>query len=68
MDAVAKLLRDLFLNDKHRNQPNPDRTITTTVVGTERVSVITRPDGSTFKVVATQPTLDKKKRNAYIVY
>ena len=55
MDPLAKLRRDLFLTDLYRNQPDPDRTVEVTVVGNERISIITRPDGTQFKVVATQP-------------
>lgn len=39
----------------HQNQPVPGRTIVTEVIDGRRVSLVTRPDGSTFTVIADVP-------------
>ena len=68
MDPLAKLLRDLFLPHLYHNQPDPNRTVEVTVVDNKRISVITRPDGTQFKVVATQPCVAEKYGTAKIYY
>lgn len=68
MNALEQLLADVLLNDPYRNVPNPDRTIETTVIGQERISTITRPDGSQFQVVASVPTPKKAGGTARIIY
>lgn len=68
MNALEQLLADVLLNDPYRNVPNPDRTIETIVIGKERISTITRPDGSQFQVVASVPTPKKAGGTARIIY
>ena len=68
MNALEQLLADVLLNDPYRNVPNPDRTIETIVIGQERISTITRPDGSQFQVVASVPTPKKAGGTARIIY
>lgn len=68
IDPLAKLLQDIFLTDKYRNFPDPDRTITTvTTVDNKRISTITRPDGSQFQVIASVPKVGHRS-TARIVY
>ena len=68
MNALEQLLADVLLNDPYRNVPNPDRTIETIVIGQERISTITRTDGSQFQVVASVPTPKKAGGTARIIY
>lgn len=51
-DSIAD---DHMLHGMYRNQPDPHRTIDTVVIGNERISTITRADGSQFQVVASVP-------------
>lgn len=46
----------------HQNQPVPGRTIVTEVIDGQRVSLVTRPDGSTFTVIADVPHTGIKGR------
>lgn len=68
MTATDRLLRDLLLNGLYRNQPDPNRTITTEVIGRERISTVTRPDGSTFRVIAEVSTPRRAGSAARIEY
>ena len=58
----------LLLDDLYCNQPDPNRTITVEVVGTERISTITRADGSQFQVIASVPTPGRSGGAVSIVY
>ena len=68
MNALEQLLADVLLNDPYRNQPDPNRTVVVKVVGKERISTITRADGSQFQVIATVPTPGRQGGTARIIY
>jgi hypothetical protein len=63
---VSNLVTALLLDDL--NQPDPNRTITVQVVNGERISTVTRADGTQFQVVVSQPTPGKAGGTARIVY
>ena len=68
IDPLTRLLAAIFLPEKFRNQPDPDRTITTvTTVDNQRISTITRPDGTQFQVIASLPG-SRRPGNARIIY
>lgn len=58
MGQVRNSILQNLLDD--RNQPVPGRTIHVTVTKKHRVSVITRPDGTQFTVIADTPSPGKK--------
>jgi len=68
MNALERLLSDLLRNDPYRNQPDPDRTVVVQVVGKQRISTITRADGTQFQVIATVPTPGRQGGTARIIY
>ncbi len=68
MNALERLLSDLLRNDLYRNQPDPNRTVVVKVVGKERISTITRADGTQFQVIATVPTPGRQGGTARIIY
>ena len=68
MNALERLLADVFLSDPYRNTPDPNRTVETVVIGRERISTITRADGTQFQVVASVPTPKRAGGTARIIY
>ena len=58
MDATERLLADLLLAG--RNLADPNRTGTVRILGRQRISTITRADGSQFQVAASVPITGKK--------
>lgn len=67
MNATERLLTDAMLNDPYRNLADPDRTIETVVIGKERISTITRADGTQFRVIASVP-INGRRGTARIIY
>ena len=61
-------IADLLMNDLYRNFPDPNRTVDVVVVNGERISTITRADGTVFQVIASQPSPGKAGGTARIVY
>ena len=68
MDWLEELLMKVLLDEPRHNHLPEGRTISTKVVGKKRISVITRPDGSTFKVTAALPRTGAKSGPVKIEY